>query len=563
MKKTIIKVSILLFIIFLFLFYLLSFKKNIKLEVNLIQNSSGYYAEVSNMNFDAKLYKIYVKTVFKVIIYEKEITGNINKIELPYPKYGDIYTVYAVAYNKDNKPINTSNEKDFIWSSPTFDRSGDYIINKNSSKELKIDGQLGNNLKLVYKYENRVIFSTSKVDNIIYYPDDLFTFDQKKLTVFLMKNETIVDQKSIYINVNKIGPVKITNPINYSEYVIDDILVNFDGGEGANTFELQVKDGDVLINRKIINSSEPKQFVIESSIMSPNKSYKVNVIAKYNDYDELAQKNEVGFIIRDNTYVTPVFIDSDVHIIKGQKIELGNVLKNVKIIYTLDGTNPSETNGIIYDGPIELNSNITIKTIAINKEGVTSIVSNFDYVIGKKEIKIFVSPSIQDYNHGHSKTPYSTENIVMNHLADMVIPKLKEKGFIVYRNNPNTTIPDWARDAKRKNVDFYLALHSNGSKNHDTSGVKSYIDYDTSASYSIANKIQEMLISIYPYKLNPNNGITYAKNSLGEVRTSMVPFGVLLEIGYHDDYYDAMWIMSSLEEIATSIVEGVSEYYGY
>ena len=55
----------------------------------------------------------------------------------------------------------------------------------------------------------------------------------------------------------------------------------------------------------------------------------------------------------------------------------------------------------------------------------------------------------------------------------------------------------------------------------------------------IKKLIQDALVSVYYDKSNKNSVISYARGRLGEVRPTLVPFGILLEIGYHDDYNDA------------------------
>ncbi len=52
-----------------------------------------------------------------------------------------------------------------------------------------------------------------------------------------------------------------------------------------------------------------------------------------------------------------------------QKIEITCETDGAKIYYTLDGTNPTATNGTLYEGPIEISENCILKVIAI-KDGL-------------------------------------------------------------------------------------------------------------------------------------------------------------------------------------------------
>ena len=71
------------------------------------------------------------------------------------------------------------------------------------------------------------------------------------------------------------------------------------------------------------------------------------------------------------------------------------------------------------------------------------------------------------------------------------------------------------------------------------------------------------MVSVYYDQYNKNNLVSYAKDRLGEVRENQVDFGILLEIGYHDDYNDAFWIVNNMENIANAIVKALNSYYGY
>ena len=81
----------------------------------------------------------------------------------------------------------------------------------------------------------------------------------------------------------------------------------------------------------------------------------------------------------------------------------------------------------------------------------------------------------------------------MNDVADYVEAELKNYGVKVYRNNPNGNINLWNSEAKYYNCDFKIAIHSNASGSHNTYGIETWIDEEGSASYSIANIIQEAI----------------------------------------------------------------------
>lgn len=73
-----------------------------------------------------------------------------------------------------------------------------------------------------------------------------------------------------------------------------------------------------------------------------------------------------------------------------------------------------------------------------------------------------------------------------------------------------------------------------------------------------AELIAEQLRQIYPL---PNQVTTRATTSLGEVRQPRFP-SVLVEIGYHDNYDDAVWLEGHWDAIAQQLARALTEYFG-
>ena len=66
------------------------------------------------------------------------------------------------------------------------------------------------------------------------------------------------------------------------------------------------------------------------------------------------------------------------------------------------------------------------------------------------------------------------------------------------------------------------------------------------------------LKDIYPL---PDKVTTRPTTALGEVSRSRFP-AVLVEIGYHDNYSDALWLESHVEDVARQLVKALTEYFG-
>ena len=154
---------------------------------------------------------------------------------------------------------------------------------------------------------------------------------------------------------------------------------------------------------------------------------------------------------------------------------------------------------------------------------------------------IYLSPSTQDWN------PYVTgsgsEEYWMNQIADAMEPYLTASGIRYSRN-------------------FYLALHSNAIGNGEPQttarGIIAFYYPGSTGGQRGAELIAENLREIYPL---PNRVSTRATTTLGEVARSRFP-AVLVEIGYHDNYSDALWLESHVEDVARQLVKALTEYFG-
>ena len=173
--------------------------------------------------------------------------------------------------------------------------------------------------------------------------------------------------------------------------------------------------------------------------------------------------------------------------------------------------------------------------------------------------KIYLSPSTQEYNS--YVTGAGSEESFMNLLADAMEPILLLNGIQFSRNTPDMTAASSIRLANAGLYDFYLALHSNASgpsAEGRSRGILAFY-YPTSANGRRAAELfVENLRDIYPL---PEKVSTRATASLGEIRQPRFP-SVLLELGYHDNPDDALWIQENIPRIAANLVLSLTEYFG-
>ena len=149
----------------------------------------------------------------------------------------------------------------------------------------------------------------------------------------------------------------------------------------------------------------------------------------------------------------------------------------------------------------------------------------------------------------------------MNRIADAMEPYLRANTIRFTRNTPEMTAASSIAQAARGSYDFYLALHSNASGDGSSEGrVRGIIAfyYPTSTNgRRAANIFVENLKEIYPL---PALVTARATTALGEVRQPRPP-AVLLEIGYHDNSADALWIQENVQNIAENLSRSMTEYF--
>ena len=173
--------------------------------------------------------------------------------------------------------------------------------------------------------------------------------------------------------------------------------------------------------------------------------------------------------------------------------------------------------------------------------------------------KIYLSPSTQDWNM--YVTGSGSEEYNMNLLADALVPYLLSNGIQYQRNRPEMTAGSSIREANQGEYDLYLALHSNAApegRYGEERGIIAFYYPGSVGGQRAAELIAQELRKIYPL---PNKVTTRPTTSLGEVRLPRFP-SVLLELGYHDNPDDALWIQENIPRIAANLVLSLTEYFG-
>lgn len=171
---------------------------------------------------------------------------------------------------------------------------------------------------------------------------------------------------------------------------------------------------------------------------------------------------------------------------------------------------------------------------------------------------IYLSPSTQENN---LYVTGGTEEEWMNRLADAMEPYLTASGIRYSRNIPDMTAASSIRASNAGNYDLHLALHSNAAPEGRYGQVRGILVFyfpGSAQGQRAATLIADGLKNIYPL---PNNVRAEPTTSVGEVRLVRAP-SVFIELGYHDNRDDAVWITNNLDSAARNIVLSLTEFFG-
>lgn len=170
---------------------------------------------------------------------------------------------------------------------------------------------------------------------------------------------------------------------------------------------------------------------------------------------------------------------------------------------------------------------------------------------------IYISPSVQEY------TPYiigGTEESYMNQITDAMIPYLRASGIGFYRNSPGNTLSQVIAQSNAARYDMHVALRSNASPENMKGvlqGPDVYFFATSEEGQKAADIFEKHLKDIYP---NPSLVAVIPTTIFAELRRTKA-LAVMVNIGYHDNYEDAVWIRDNNNLIAKNLVKSLTEYF--
>ena len=535
------------------------FLKSFKIT-NLTNVNTKYHLEYEKTT-NATVYEVIIYDESSEIIFNEKTTENVVDFDLNNLRYDEKYKLVIYAYDKNGESISVKNPYEFTYTEPSFSKDNNLVLDDNEDYTLYIDGELNKDNKnyQIGLYDNNILIYKEEIkDNEYIIKQKYFNGLTQTLTVKLFDNDTEINSITLYSNTSPISDITIVSPQNNALLDYQDVPLTFTGGDNATEYILEIFKDDILIKEVSLNQNRA---IISSEFFVKDNNYTFKIKAKYLDYESYSKEATVSFKMKEKETLLPVYINKDSNYIKENSyITLNNPNSKGTIYYTLDGTDPNETS-LVYENPILIKENTTIKTIIKEDKSYDSPVSTYNLNIGNKtDYKVYLSPSNQDGNLGVKSVGYTNEEKEMNDLSNYIEKRLKDYNIKVYRNNPNGNINLWVADSRYYGADLHIAIHSNASTNHTSKGIETWINDQTSDTYSLANMIQSDLMNIYYDKENGNRGVKYSNGALGETR--MPKFGILVEVAHHDYLEDAKWIMHNKELIGNTIADSILKYFG-
>lgn len=535
------------------------FLKSFKIT-NLTNVNTKYHLEYEKTT-NATVYEVIIYDESSEIIFNEKTTENVVDFDLNNLRYDEKYKLVIYAYDKNGESISVKNPYEFTYTEPSFSKDNNLVLDDNEDYTLYIDGELNKDNKnyQIGLYDNNILIYKEEIkDNEYIIKQKYFNGLTQTLTVKLFDNDTEINSITLYSNTSPISDITIVSPQNNALLDYQDVPLTFTGGDNATEYILEIFKDDILIKEVSLNQNRA---IISSEFFVKDNNYTFKIKAKYLDYESYSKEATVSFKMKEKETLLPVYINKDSNYVKENSyITLNNPNSKGTIYYTLDGTDPNETS-LVYENPILIKENTTIKTIIKEDKSYDSPVSTYNLNIGNKtDYKVYLSPSNQDGNLGVKSVGYTNEEKEMNDLSNYIEKRLKDYNIKVYRNNPNGNINLWVADSRYYGADLHIAIHSNASTNHTSKGIETWINDQTSDTYSLANMIQNDLMNIYYDKENGNRGVKYSNGALGETR--MPKFGILVEVAHHDYLEDAKWIMHNKELIGNTIADSILKYFG-
>ena len=507
-------------------------------------------------------YDIVVYNINNTQVFAKTVEETTNTINLPMLQYDMEYIIMIYAFDVLGNQRGVNNPFNFRYTEPTFSNENSLLLIDEEDYVLSIYGNLTKkDYYLKISANNSVLLETRLTENEFVIEHSLFTETNQSFNIQIFDGDISIHQITLFNNISPISDLTITAPIAGTTLDFNDITLMFEGGENATEYSIRIYDGRRLVRETTIRRN---RVVLSHEIFEMAREYRLVLTASYRDYDQHTKRAEVIFSMNDRRTLMPVYMNVHHRYVRaGTEIELNHPNATGNIFFTLDGTDPT-VYGIRYEEPFVITENVHLRTVVMEPLFNNSVIGEFPINVGtKRQYTVYLSPSNQSRNFGVQSTGFTNEMREANVIADYMEARLRANGVRVLRNNPRANINTWTSESRFHGADLHFAIHSNASPSGRAHGVETWINEQTSRTFSLASHIQNSLMGIY-WSDDPiaNRGVRFANGALGEVNELMVPFGILVEVAFHDHEQDAAWIVQNHEMIANAMSDAILRYFG-
>lgn len=224
----------------------------------------------------------------------------------------------------------------------------------------------------------------------------------------------------------------------------------------------------------------------------------------------------------------------------------------------VEDNNTSTTNSSINNytssseiGDIENNSSSENSFFTSNE--ISSTNSSIPTYNGNK-VKVYLNPSVQVNNLYVNNL--GTEAGNMNDICEYMVEELKDVEFISLKYNLRyLSLSNSIKESNEFNADIHFALHSNAGGGQ---GSEIYTSNDTHFATCIYEKYTSKIGNFKKRGVKINNSFYEIKNSKAKNRA-------LIELLFHDNAYEAKFIVDNKQKIAKilsdAIIDYVQEFY--
>ncbi len=484
----------------------------------------------------AAYYEIFIYDIKNNLLDIKRTTNNYYILNYIKNLTTNMY-IKVISYNNKYEEQNKSDNYYIKWQYPFLKIEDNKVLISNKQEDIYEI--------IIFENETPKIFIKDGID----------LKDYENAEILLYQNKNLINKLFYYKNADS----KIIYPLNETTINFNDFYIKNDSNYECD-ITLTNKNKKIVLKKQ--NTCE---YLVQKKDVKKNQEYELKIAYHEKESYLPLEEEIINFRIADEVELIKVT----------SNIKSGEVLKNsqvqlkspngVDVYYTLDGSIPN-SKSLKYEEPIKITDDLVINALAINNSNKSAI-SIFEYKAIEKKPTVYLSPSRQTQNIGVARAGYTTEKIEMNKLAAILEKKLKEIGINVYLAPQSKDLNVRVKESNNLKSDIYLALHSNATTSGfplegKGRGIQSYIARPESSMLEFAKIVQSELMSIYEGPTN-RSGVKFGTQTkmMYEINEANVKNGILLEIGFHDNYDDAYWIVNNLEEIAEKIKDAIVKYF--